>query len=146
MRLRVSVDAGGCSGFQYTFEIDDEELDEEEDVVYVRDGIEVVTDTTSLEYLEVRRTTPLSTLRTVCCVAVPLALLLPAWADSRLISEGIHLPLTLPSPSPQGSTVDYKVEMVSSSFRILENPKSEAACGCGSSFALKNFELNPVKD
>lgn len=54
MRLRVAVDAGGCSGFQYTFEVEDEELDEEEDVVYGRDGVEVVTDTTSLEYLEVR--------------------------------------------------------------------------------------------
>jgi len=53
LRLRVAVDAGGCSGFQYTFELDDEELDLEEDVVYTRDGVEIVTDTTSLEYLEV---------------------------------------------------------------------------------------------
>ena len=52
LRLRVAVDAGGCSGFQYTFELDDE-LDDEEDFVFAKDGVEVVTDSSSLEYLEV---------------------------------------------------------------------------------------------
>merc|ERR1712178_220112 len=70
IRLRVTVDAGGCSGFQYQFTLDDE-LDDEVDRVFAQDGVEVVTDTISLGFLE-------------------------------------------------GSTIDYKVEMVSSSFRVSE--------------------------
>jgi len=46
----------------------------------------------------------------------------------------------------QGSTLDYVQEMIKSSFEIRENPNSESACGCGSSFALKNFAKNPALD
>lgn len=46
----------------------------------------------------------------------------------------------------KGSTVDYVQEMVRSSFAVLNNPLSESACGCGSSFAVKNFASNPALD
>ncbi|KAJ8606496.1 hypothetical protein CTAYLR_005908 [Chrysophaeum taylorii] len=46
----------------------------------------------------------------------------------------------------KGATVDYKDEMIRSAFVVLNNPQSESACGCGSSFALKNFEENPAID
>ncbi|KAL3917056.1 MAG: hypothetical protein SGILL_004893 [Bacillariaceae sp.] len=104
--LRVFVDAGGCSGFQYQFEID-HELDQEEDggdIVIVsasaKDGSlhpRIVIDDTSLGFLE-------------------------------------------------GSTLDYVIEMIKSAFVVRDNPKSESACGCGSSFAMKNFEANPAMD
>jgi len=48
-RLRVSVSGGGCSGFQYGFELDDALSDE--DRVFAKDGVEVVVDDISLEYL-----------------------------------------------------------------------------------------------
>ena len=35
----------------------------------------------------------------------------------------------------EGSTVDYKKEMIGSSF-IIENPKAKMSCGCGLSFSL----------
>jgi iron-sulfur cluster assembly 2 len=103
--LRVFVDAGGCSGFQYQFEIASD-FDEDEDVVIVSTADtsndhdnepRVVVDETSLGFLE-------------------------------------------------GSTLDYVIEMIKSSFTIRDNPKSESACGCGSSFAVKNFESNPAMD
>lgn len=40
----------------------------------------------------------------------------------------------------RGSTIDYEQTMIRSAFAVKDNPQSEAACGCGSSFALKNFE------
>ena len=112
--LRLYVDAGGCSGFQYKFlllsedntdgtstsNIDDEEdgtIDPEEDIVFVKDGMRVVVDATSLDLL-------------------------------------------------RGSTIDYVQEMIRSSFAVVGNPQSESACGCGSSFAVKNFESNPALD
>lgn len=109
--LRLYVDAGGCSGFQYKFlllsednagdALDDEEedgtIDPEEDVVFEKDGMRVVIDQTSLELL-------------------------------------------------RGSTIDYVQEMIRSSFAVVKNPQSESACGCGSSFAVKNFESNPALD
>ena len=109
--LRLYVDAGGCSGFQYKFlllsedttgdsDTDDEEdgtIDPEEDIVLIKDGMRVVIDQTSLDLL-------------------------------------------------RGSTIDYVQEMIRSSFAVVGNPQSESACGCGSSFAVKNFESNPALD
>ena len=46
----------------------------------------------------------------------------------------------------RGATIDYEQEMIRSAFAIINNPNSESACGCGSSFALKNFEENPAID
>eukprot|EP00980_Cylindrotheca_fusiformis_P006316 scaffold1354_cov112-Cylindrotheca_fusiformis.AAC.3 len=97
--LRVFVDAGGCSGFQYQFEFDDE-LDEEEDIVVVADE-----------------------------ESMP-----------RIVVDNISLGFI------KGSKLDYVQEMIKSSFVIAENPQSESACGCGSSFAVKNFEANPALD
>ncbi|HMN51672.1 MAG: iron-sulfur cluster insertion protein ErpA [Xanthobacteraceae bacterium] len=47
--LRVSVEGGGCSGFQYKFDI--QRAAEAEDLVIARDGATVVIDPVSLQYL-----------------------------------------------------------------------------------------------
>lgn len=46
----------------------------------------------------------------------------------------------------RGATVDFVQEMIRSSFAVVNNPQSESACGCGSSFAVKNFSSNPALD
>ncbi|MEW5422882.1 iron-sulfur cluster insertion protein ErpA [Amorphus sp. 3PC139-8] len=47
--LRIGVSGGGCSGFQYTFDlVQDREAD---DIVIARDGATVLIDPMSLEYL-----------------------------------------------------------------------------------------------
>merc|ERR1712154_651030 len=50
--LRVSVEGGGCSGFQYKFELEDGGQAGAEDVLVERDGARVMVDQTSLEYLQ----------------------------------------------------------------------------------------------
>ena len=98
--LRVFVDAGGCSGFQYKFDITedkDEPIDPVEDIVFESDGARVVVDAASLDFIK-------------------------------------------------GSTIDFVQEMIKSSFAVVDNPQSESACGCGSSFAVKKFQSNPAKD
>ena len=47
--LRVAVDGGGCSGFQYSFMI--VEGSEPDDLTVQRDGATVLIDSVSLEYL-----------------------------------------------------------------------------------------------
>jgi len=100
--LRLYVDAGGCSGFEYKFELEFKDdaktlIDPDEDVV-IRASLEdgsitamVVVDYSSLDLI-------------------------------------------------QGCTVDFTKEMIKRGFAIVNNPQSESACGCGSSFAVKNFE------
>jgi len=115
LQLRVEVDSGGCSGFQYLFtmehhdpeeavdddddyynDVDDDDDDgEQEDIIFSRDGAQVLVDPASLSYI-------------------------------------------------RGSTIDYERELIRSAFAVVNNPQSESACGCGSSFAVKNFESNSV--
>ncbi len=49
MKLRISITGGGCSGFQYNFSLDDQVNDD--DVVYEKDGVNVVVDETSIPFL-----------------------------------------------------------------------------------------------
>ncbi len=48
--LRVAVEGGGCSGFQYKFEFDN--TPNNDDIVITRDGAEVLIDEISLGFLE----------------------------------------------------------------------------------------------
>ena len=49
LKLRVSVDGGGCSGFQYAFAFDEKVSDD--DTVVEKSGATVVVDVTSMQYL-----------------------------------------------------------------------------------------------
>jgi iron-sulfur cluster insertion protein len=48
--LRISVKGGGCSGFQYAFDI--ERARAEDDLVIERDGATILVDPVSLEYMK----------------------------------------------------------------------------------------------
>jgi iron-sulfur cluster insertion protein len=50
MMLRVAVTGGGCSGFQYSFALDDTRMDD--DLVIERDGATVLIDPMSLDFLK----------------------------------------------------------------------------------------------
>lgn len=50
LKLRVYITGGGCSGFQYGFTFD--EKADEDDVRVERDGVELLVDPLSFQYLE----------------------------------------------------------------------------------------------
>jgi iron-sulfur cluster insertion protein len=81
--LRVFVQGGGCSGFQYGFTFDEQR---NEDDFEVPAEVPVVVDSMSMQYL-------------------------------------------------QGSTIDYKEDLMGASFS-LNNPQAVSTCGCGSSFSV----------
>lgn len=84
--LRIEVEGGGCSGYQYKLKLVNGP--EPDDRVFERDGVQVVCDAVSLEFL-------------------------------------------------RGATVEFEDTLMSSAFRVTNNPNSESSCGCGSSFAAK---------
>ncbi|GAB6195495.1 iron-sulfur cluster insertion protein ErpA [Lysobacter xanthus] len=49
LKLRVYIQGGGCSGFQYGFEFD--EAQGEDDLAVVTDGVALIVDPLSLQYL-----------------------------------------------------------------------------------------------
>jgi iron-sulfur cluster insertion protein len=49
LMLRLAVSGGGCSGFQYGFSFDDTRNDD--DVEFLRDGVKLLIDSTSLDLL-----------------------------------------------------------------------------------------------
>ena len=59
---------------------------------------------------------------------------------SKVIIDKISLDLV------KGATIDYTTDLMKSAFVVSNNPQSESACGCGSSFAAKNFSQNPALD
>lgn len=49
LKLRVYIQGGGCSGFQYGFAFEDEV--DEDDFTFETDGVTLLVDATSLQYL-----------------------------------------------------------------------------------------------
>ncbi|MDB2415078.1 iron-sulfur cluster insertion protein ErpA [Rickettsiales bacterium] len=50
VKFRITVLGGGCSGFQYNFDFSNEKNDD--DHVFANNGIEVLIDDTSMEFLD----------------------------------------------------------------------------------------------
>jgi iron-sulfur cluster insertion protein len=50
MKLRIHVNGGGCSGFQYGFSFDHELA--EDDFTFEQDGVTVAVDSVSMQYLD----------------------------------------------------------------------------------------------
>jgi iron-sulfur cluster assembly accessory protein len=48
--LRVSVNGGGCSGFQYAFDV--EQARQDDDIAVEKDGATVLVDQISLQYID----------------------------------------------------------------------------------------------
>ena len=113
--LRVYVDAGGCSGFQYKFELENEQSDDEDEGIDPDEDITIHCSTFKDQATDTE-------------------------IKARVIIDTSSLDYL------RGSKVDFVREMIRSSFAIVGNPLSESACGCGSSFAVKNFESNPALD
>lgn len=122
--LRVYVDAGGCSGFSYKFEFDtNENLDDDEDIIYSEPSSSDDANDADAAALHNANNNNNN-----------------GGGVPRVVVDEASLELI------QGSTIDYVQEMIKSAFEVRDNPQSESACGCGSSFAVKNFASNPAID
>ena len=50
LKFRITVSGGGCSGFRYGFDLD--EAMNDDDITFERDGVVVVVDSTSMQFLD----------------------------------------------------------------------------------------------
>lgn len=50
LNLRILINGGGCSGFQYSFSLD--EAINDDDQVFEKEGVKVVVDESSLEFVK----------------------------------------------------------------------------------------------
>ncbi len=50
--LRVSISGGGCSGFQYIFELDNKDIDGDIKIAELNSQVLAITDETSLPFLD----------------------------------------------------------------------------------------------
>jgi len=84
LKLRAFVQGGGCSGFQYGFTFD--EAVNEDDTVMNKSGVQLLIDSMSYQYLV-------------------------------------------------GAEIDYKDDINGAQF-VIKNPNATTTCGCGSSFSV----------
>lgn len=113
------VEGGGCSGFQYKFELKPDEPQEDDQCVQRRCGPCV--------RWGPRRVSPLTRARPDCSVFER--------DGAQVLVDDISLDFI------RGATVDYVQELIRSSFAVVNNPNTESACGCGTSFALKEDSM-----
>lgn len=119
LMLRVTVDGGGCSGFQYSINFDTNINSDDRCAfvcVHVCHCISVQEDTNSPG----------------CCIMSVLCTHRVFEREGvKVVADELTLELV------DGCTVDYHTELIKSSFQIVGNPKAESTCSCGTSFAPK---------
>lgn len=52
LKLRVFVQGGGCSGFQYGFSLEEEQPNEDDFAISTSNGIPILVDSISMQYLQ----------------------------------------------------------------------------------------------
>ncbi len=124
LKLRVFIQGGGCSGYQYGFTFD-EEVDEGDTVISfplkaaVEDG-----ETLKGFVLDAQEVSDISS---------PAAI--SAAASNGALPEDLSL---LVDPMSYqylvGAEIDYKDDINGAQF-VIKNPNATTTCGCGSSFS-----------
>jgi iron-sulfur cluster assembly accessory protein len=108
LMLRVTVESGGCHGFQYLMSLDNAgKLSAEEDTLFVygEEDAPAVAKADDISNLE------------------ELGKGLP-----KVVMDSASLELL------EGSKVDFTTELIGSQFKIVDNPRATSSCGCGTSF------------
>jgi len=108
LKLRLAVEGGGCSGLQF---------------VQCARSFASVCLTQTIRYKFSLDPNP--------AAADDAIFSFYGMENSKVIIDNVSLGLI------NGSTIDYVEEMMSSSFRVKDNPNSKQSCGCGSSFEPK---------
>jgi len=118
LALRISVESGGCHGFQYLMSLTDmSKVSSEDDTVFTLDP----GDSAGAVVMKGGREGGGGT-------------------EMEAEAEEIVPKVVMDEPSLEllkGSKVDYTMELIGSQFKIVDNPLATSSCGCGTSFDIK---------
>lgn len=106
--LRISVESGGCHGFQYLMSLTStSKISQDEDTLFVAEepGYDAIEGGDSEASLGIGR--------------------------AKCVMDEASLELL------KGSKVDFSEELIGSQFLIVDNPRAVSSCGCGTSFDVK---------
>lgn len=113
--LRITVESGGCHGFQYLMSLTSlPPIDPESQKPTQENTPEMTLDTeedTVFDYVDEH--------------GGPKQV-------ARVVMDGPSLELL------KGSSVDYTMELIGSQFKVVGNPRASSSCGCGTSFDVKD--------
>jgi Fe-S cluster assembly iron-binding protein IscA len=108
--LRITVESGGCHGFQYLMSLTDTTtLSREDDTLFIYQ--EAGSDQPA--YVETESLDKLGA------------------GKPKVAMDSPSLELL------EGSKIDYTMELIGSQFKIVDNPRATSSCGCGTSFDVK---------
>lgn len=120
LALRITVESGGCHGFQYLMSL------------------------TSLpSHLSQSASTEQEPVNTPSAVGEPSpddAAFDPEEDTIFVANDGSGAKVIMDAPSLEllkGSKIDYQMELIGSEFKIVDNPLATSSCGCGTSFDIK---------
>ena len=139
LKLRVYIQGGGCSGFQYGFSF--EENPQEDDFILTKDLLQL--DCSGCE-LDLNNLIILHDfienlfLVNFNVFFLPFLQKLSSFILSSVIVKTNTVSLLIDSISHQylnGATIDYKTG-VDGEYFAVNNPNAKTTCGCGSSFAV----------
>ncbi|XMA12231.1 hypothetical protein WAI453_005022 [Rhynchosporium graminicola] len=126
LALRISVESGGCHGFQYLMSLT------------TLPPLVFKSATMQEEFSPAMNTSS----------ADPNVMSSPAEVEATLneddtvfgADDGSGAKVVMDGPSLEvlkGSKVDYTMELIGSQFKIVDNPLATSSCGCGTSFDIK---------
>lgn len=148
--LRIRVEGGGCSGFQYKFSIDSTRNEEDRYICHLFLPVwpPCLSPWKQLGFSDHFRwfTMNSSEWRDGNSAHIIDAHSHPSFSPlplCRLFEQG-GVGVIVDEQSLEfvkGSMVDFSEELIRSSFQVLRNPQAEHGCSCGSSFSVKLWGL-----
>lgn len=107
LALRITVESGGCHGFQYLMSL------------------------TTLPPLEGEEASVEKATRAAEIDAEDTVFQATDGSNAKVVMDLPSLELL------KGSKIDYTMELIGSQFKIVDNPLATSSCGCGTSFDIK---------
>jgi iron-sulfur cluster assembly 2 len=144
LALRITVESGGCHGFQYLMSLTTlpplSHADSSSSSILEEQGSPAL-NTLSADPNAMPSGSPASFLSKSSSSSSSLA-------DDRIdeddtvfkATDGSEAKVVMDGPSLEllkGSKIDYTMELIGSQFKIVDNPLATSSCGCGTSFDIK---------
>lgn len=135
LALRITVESGGCHGFQYLMSLTT--------LPSLNEGASAGSETSlpgekapalntsSIDPNAMPSGSPIASKSQPAIDEDDTIFKATDGSDAKVVMDGPSLELL------KGSKIDYTMELIGSQFKIVDNPLATSSCGCGTSFDIK---------